>query len=194
MDGFNYSERAFIERAIIGDEKGYRYLLEKYKNFAFTIAYRIVKNEEDAEEIVQDSFIKAFKNISKLNKSVKFSTWLYRIVFNTSLTSLRGSKLDLDSLDKPENYDLEIPDDYANGFEKLIKKDRIAFVNKAISTLSKTENIVVTLYYTNECSIIEIEEITGWKISTIKTRLYRARQNLYTRLSYLLKNEISNLK
>ncbi len=194
MDESNYSEDTAIERAIVGDEYGYRYLLEKYKGFAFTIALRIVKNEEDAEEIVQDAFIKAFKNLGRFKKAGKFSTWLYRIVYTTSLTSLRGNRLKLDSLDEPENFQLILPDTYANGFEKLIKKDKIEFVNRAISRLSEVENIVVTLYYTNECSITEIGKITGWNTSTIKTRLYRARQNLYTELSYILKNEINDLK
>lgn len=194
MDGSNYSEDTAIERAIIGDENGYRYLLEKYKGFAFTIALRIVKNEEDAEEIVQDAFIKAFKNLRRFKKVGKFSTWVYRIVYTTSLTSLRGRRLKMDSLDEPENFELILPDTYANGFEKLIKKDKIEFVNRAISKLSELENIVVTLYYTNECSIIEIGKITGWNTSTIKTRLYRARQNLYRELSYLLKSEIDDIK
>lgn len=194
MDESNYAEETIIKRALVGEEQAYRLLLEKYKSFAFMIAYRIVKNEEDAEEVVQDSFVKAFKNIDRFKKSGKFSTWLYRIVYNTSLTSIRGHKFKTDSLDEPENYELEIPDSYENGFEKLIKKDKIAFVNKAIDTLSKAENIAVTLYYTNECSIIEIQEITGWNSATIKTRLYRGRQNLYKELSLLLKSEMNDLK
>jgi RNA polymerase sigma-70 factor (ECF subfamily) len=115
---------------------------------------------------------------------------LYRIVYNTSLTSLRGKRrIDIRSLNEPENYELDIPDNYANGFDDLVKSDKITFVNKAIASLSESENLVVTLYYMSECSIIEIAQITGWNPSTIKTRLYRARQNLYLELSKLLGNE-----
>ena len=195
MDKSNYSEDIAIERAIFGREDGYRYLLEKYKTYAFTIAISIVRNEENAEEVVQDAFIRVFKNIAKFNKSGKFSTWLYRIVYNTSLTSLRGKRtIDIHSLSEPENYDLDIPDNYANGFDALIRSDKIRFVNKAIANLSEFENLVVTLYYTNECSIIEIEQITGWNNSTIKTRLYRARQNLYVELSRFLRNETNDIR
>ena len=186
MEKSNYSEEEAIESAMVGNEDGYRYLLEKYQTYAFSIAIGIVRNEENAEEIVQDAFIRVFKHISKFNKTGKFSTWLYRIVYNTSLTSLRGkTKIDIKSLDMPENY--------SNGFDNLVKSDKIKFVNKAITKLSKTENLVITLYYTNECSIIEIAQITGWNTSTIKTRLYRARQNLYVELSKLLGSETKDI-
>lgn len=184
MDKSNYSEETAIDRAMVGQEDGYRYLLEKYQTYAFSIAIGIVRNEENAEEVVQDAFIRVFKHIAKFNKSGKFSTWLYRIVYNTSLTSLRGKRrIDIRSLNEPVNYELDIPDNYSNGFDDLVKKDRIVLVNRAIASLTECENLVVTLYYTNECSIIEIAQITGWNTSTIKTRLYRARQNLYVELS-----------
>ena len=191
----NYSEETAIERAIVGKEDGYRYLLEKYQTYAFTIAIGILRNEENAEEVVQDAFIRVFKNITKFNKTSKFSTWLYRIVYNTSLTNLRGKrKIDVRSLNEPENYNLDLPDNYANGFDDLVSSDKITFVNKAIASLSEQENLVITLYYTNECSILEIGQITGWNISTIKTRLYRARKNLYIELSKILGNETKDIR
>lgn len=195
MDKSNFSEEDAIESAMVGQEDGYRYLLEKYKTYAFSIAIGIVRNEENAEEVVQDSFIRVFKHIAKFNKSGKFSTWLYRIVYNTSLTSLRGKRrIDIRSLNDPENYELDIPDNYANGFDDLVKNDKVTFINRAIGNLSEAENLVITLYYTNECSIIEISQITGWNLSTIKTRLYRGRQNLYVELSKLLGNETKDMR
>jgi RNA polymerase sigma-70 factor (ECF subfamily) len=195
MDRSNHLEETAIERAIVGDGEGYRYLLEKYQTYAFSIAIGILRNEENAEEAVQDAFIRVFNNIAKFKKKGKFSTWLYRIVYNTCLTKLRGKrKMDVGSLDEPENYGLDIPDNYANGFDNLVRDDKIAFVNKAIASLSESENLVVTLYYTNDCSIMEIAQITGWNSATIKTRLYRARQNLYMELSRLLGNETNGMR
>ena len=194
MDKSNYSEEDAIESAMVGHEDGYSYLLEKYQKYAFSIAIGIVRNEENAEEVVQDAFIRVFRHIAKFNKSGKFSTWLYRIVYNTSLTSLRRKKrLDFHSLNEPENYELDIPDNYSNGFDDLVKSDKVKFVNKAVAKLSEAENVVITLYYTNECSIIEISQITGWNASTIKTRLYRGRQNLYVELSKLLGKETKDI-
>ncbi len=195
MDKSNNLEETAIGRAIAGNEEGYRYLLEKYQTYAYSIAIGIVKNEENAEEVVQDAFIRVFKHIAKFNKLGKFSTWLYRIVYNTSLTSLRGKRsIDIRSLNEPENFELNIPDNYANGFDDLVKSDKVTYVNLAIANLSEPENLVVTLYYTNECSIIEIRQITGWNTSTIKTRLYRARQNLYVELSKLLGIETNDIR
>lgn len=195
MNKSNYSEETAIEMAIVGDESGYRYLLEKYQTFAYSIAIAIVRNEENAEEVVQDAFIRVFNNIAKFKKTGKFSTWLYRVVYNTSLTSLRGKKrIDISSLNEAENYELDIPDNYSNGFNDLVKSDKVILVNRAIASLSEYESLAVELYYKNECSIIEIAKITGWNISTIKTRLYRARQNLYKELSRLLGNETHDIR
>lgn len=193
MDQSTFSEQSAIDKAIVGDQSAYKFLLEKYKAYAFTIALRIVKNKEDAEEIVQDSFIKAFKTLSKFKGSAKFSTWLYKIVYNTALTSIRGNKIELISLDDCQSYELEIPKTYADGFDKLMKADQARYINEAIVNLSETDNLVIILYYTCECTITEIGEITKWNTSTIKMRLYRARQRLYAELSKLLNKEMTDL-
>ncbi|MEM1134765.1 MAG: sigma-70 family RNA polymerase sigma factor [Bacteroidota bacterium] len=187
------NERAIIDKALVGDQSAYRYLLEKYKAFAFTIALRIVKNSEDAEEIVQDAFIKAFKSMAQFKRSGKFSTWLYKIIYNTALTSLRGNKISLSSMEEFQSDELNIPDNYDNGFEKLSKNDQVNYINKAIAKLDETDNLMITLYYTCECTILEVGAITGWNTSTIKVRLHRARQKLYKELSMLLIKEMNDL-
>lgn len=194
MDKTKDLEQSAIDMAILGDERGYRYLLEKYKSFAFSVAIQIVRKKENAEEVVQDSFIKAFKSISKFKNIGKFSTWLYKIVYNTSLTSIRGHKLYLDSVDQYEERAFEIPDNCKDGFDQLLDKDREHFIQIAISKLSETERLTATLYYVNQSTISEIEQITGWKTSTIKSRLFRGRQKLYYELSRILKSELKDLK
>lgn len=194
MDKGKITEQTAISRAIAGEEQGYLYLLEKYKSFAYSIAIQIVKNEQNAEEVVQDSFIKAFKSIAKFKKLGKFSTWLYKIVYHTSLTSIRGKKNKMEYYADCTDYILELPDNYSNGFEKMLEKDKELYIYKAIQKLEKTERIALTLYYTNQCAIKEIQDITGWKPSTIKTRLFRGRQHLYVELSLLLNNELNDLR
>ena len=194
MDDYDCSVRDAIDQAIVGKEEGFRVLLEKYNSYAFSIAIRLIKDDQEAEEVVQDAFMRAFKNIAKFKRSGKFSTWLYRIVYNTSLTRLRKRKLPIISLDEPLNYKFDVPDNYISGFEKLAQEDRVLFLNRAIDNLAVKESLAVALYYTNQCSIVEIAEITGWNKSTIKTRLYRARQNLYDELSKLLGNHINDLR
>ena len=193
MDESSISEKSVIDRAIKGEESAYRFLLEKYKSFAFTIALRIVNNREDAEEIVQDAFIKAFKSISRFKRVGKFSTWLYKIVYHTALTKIRGTRIETDPIEEHLSHLLSVPDTYKTGFNKLQQDDQIKYVNRAMLNLDKTDKMMITLYYTCECSISEVSEITGWKNATIKVRLYRARQKLFTELSRFLKGEMKDL-
>jgi RNA polymerase sigma factor (sigma-70 family) len=193
MHEYSDSEELIIERAIAGDESAYRYLLETNKAFAFTIALRIVRNREDAEEIVQDSFIKAFRSIGRFKRSGKFTTWLYKIIYNTALSSIRGGKVKLDQLDEHQNYELSLPSNYENGFDKLKNDDRLKYIKLAISNLDEIDNLMITLYYIGECNVSEINEITGWNKSTIKVRLFRARQKIYVELSKLLDKELIDL-
>ncbi|WP_373515351.1 RNA polymerase sigma factor [Persicitalea sp.] len=192
-DSAHFSEDSIIDLALKGDESAYRHLLEKYKTFAFTIALRIVPNREDAEEVAQDSFVKAFKALRGFNRAGKFSTWLYRIVYRTALTSIRRGRIELEYLEESPDYEHAIPDEYANGFDKLIRQDQEKYIQMAISKLSETDKLVVTLFYTCENTIQEISAITGWNPSTIKVRLHRARQKLHTELSELLSDETTGL-
>ena len=84
----------YIDSALRGERKGLEYLVNAYRDMAYTIAFRIVGNREDAEEVVQDSFLKAFKYLNQFKRASKFSTWLYRIIYNTALTKI-GTKNNL---------------------------------------------------------------------------------------------------
>ncbi len=189
------TEDEAIEGAIARDSDAYRFLLKKYNGYAFSIAVKIVRNREDAEEVVQDSFCKAFKAIRNFNRFGKFSTWLYKIVYNTALTKIRNKRIVMDSIEQfpDSNRVFDIPDNYAGSFEKLVHADQIALLKKAIMVLTESENLAITLYYTCENSVAEIETITGWNPSTIKIRLFRARQRLYTELSKQLKKDITEI-
>ena len=177
------------------DPLAYKFLLNKYKGYAFSIAIKIVKNREDAEEVVQDSFVRAFKALRNFKGSGKFSTWLYKIVYNTSLTKIRNKRVIMDTLEAfpDSNFELDIPDNYTGSFEKLVQADQAALLKKALAVLSESEDLVIVLYYGCENTIAEIEHITGWKSSTIKIRLFRARQKLYEGLAKLLNEEIKEL-
>lgn len=195
MTESNLSEQDAIEKAIEGNPSAYRFLIEKHKNFAFTIAIRIVKNREDTEEVVQDSFVRAFRALENFKGTGKFSTWLYRIVYNTALTKIRNKKILMDTLEAfpDEDYEFDIPDNYTGTFEKLVQADQAALLHDALDSLSEAENLVITLYYMCDHTIDEITTITRWNPSTIKIRLFRARQKLYTELSKQLKKEINEL-
>jgi len=164
-------------------------IVDRYKGMVFTLSYRILKSQLDAEEAAQDSFVKAFNSIGSFRNDSKFSTWLYRICYNNAVSKSRGFKpiqVDVDT-----KYDL--PVDTPNGLESLSAKDRAKYLNKAMEELESEESALLTLYYVDGESISDISSITNLTESNVKVKLHRARKRLYSQLSILLKEEVSML-
>ncbi len=181
-----------IARIKEGDTMAFETVINKYTGLAFTVALRIVDSREDAEEVVQDSFFKVFRFINQYNGESKFSSWLYKIVYNTSLTKIKKKKLPTSEL----SYELEAEPMALSENEawiNLTRNDREKYLKEAIDKLSKEDSLVVTLYYLAENSIPEISEITGWQNSAIKVKLHRARKKLYNHLESLLEDEMKTL-
>ncbi|HCT29511.1 MAG TPA: hypothetical protein DIW31_01980 [Bacteroidales bacterium] len=164
-------------------------IVDRYKGMVFTLSFRILKNQLDAEEAAQDSFIKAFNSISSFRFDCKFSTWLYRICYNNAVSKSRGFKpiqIDVDT-----KYDLQV--DSANALDSLSAKDRAKFLNKAMESLESEESALLTLYYVDGESVSDISSITNLSESNVKVKLHRARKHLYSLLNVLLKEEVSML-
>jgi RNA polymerase sigma factor (sigma-70 family) len=178
-------DQAHIDRIKNGDLASYAYLVDKYKNMAFTIAVRVVADSFEAEDVAQESFIKAYLQIDNFQGKSKFSTWLYTIVYRTAVSRLQQQKFKFASLDD------EIGEEYAYDYshtaiETLQLAERERFVKDAIQRLPKSESIVITLFYMNENSVEEISQITGLSASNIKVKLFRARKILEKELHFLL--------
>lgn len=188
----NKQEDGFLDMAIQGDRVGLEYLVRTYQNLAYTIAVRIVSNSEDAEEIVQDSFMKAFASLSKFKRASKFSTWLFRIVYNTAISRLNSRKIvtvDIDERISEDQFLVLENDD----FDLLEGEERKKYIRKALDRLNEEDRLVITLHYIGEKSIKEICDILGKEKSAIKMRLMRGRRQLEIALGSLLKNEIQDL-
>lgn len=181
-----------IARIKDGDTIAFETVLNKYKGLAFTIALRIVDSREDAEEVVQDAFFKVFRFIGQYKGESKFTSWLYKIVYNTSLTKIKKKKLPTSEL-LPEQEEETVALSENDALINLTSNDRDKYLREAINKLSKEDALVVTLYYLAENSIPEISEITGWQNSAIKVKLHRARKKLYLHLEYLLEDELKTL-
>ena len=157
----------------------------------FTLANNIIRNKEDAEEIAQDVFVKAFKALPSFKGESLFSTWLYRIVINTSLNKKKLSKINL------LTDESELSEDTYSDIDSLLKqqerKDIKKFVQEAIKLLKDDERLCITLFYINELSIAETNELTGISISNVKILLHRGHKNLYAQLKISLKAEVNNL-
>jgi len=189
----NYREDSYyIKRVLNGNLASYAVLVEKYKSLAYTLAFRIAKNHEDAEEIAQDSFLKAYNSLKSFKKESKFSTWLYKIIYNTAISRFRKKQIESFSLD-----DSPIQETYHessnDGLNIMHLKERKKIISQAISKLKEDEGVVMTLFYMSENNTKEIEEITGFTNSNIKILLHRGRKKLLFELKKILKEEIVDI-
>lgn len=186
------SDQIYIDKVLQGDTNAFTYLIDKYKNMAYTIAIKIVKNAEDAEEVAQDSFLKAFQKLETFKGDSKFSTWLYTIIYRNSISKIRKKKIvttDIDSF-VIENHttDFDFPQ-----IEAIKNGEQKKYIAAAINNLPETDALLITLFYLNESSVEEIEKITGLTKTNVKVKIFRARKKLFKELSLLLKEEVKEL-
>lgn len=181
-----------VEQVKKGDTKAFRILVEKYKNVSFSLACSILKNECNAEDALQEAFLKVFKNIKKFRNNASFSTWLYRIVVNTSYTALKKQSKEYLLNDKNEQKALSIAEETKSS-EYLIQNNRKEIINKALNNLKPDESLLLRLYYLSDLDINEIKKVTGFGESKIKVTLHRARKSLHEYLEKVLGNELKQL-
>ncbi|MCD4746880.1 MAG: sigma-70 family RNA polymerase sigma factor [Bacteroidales bacterium] len=179
----------YIEKVLNGNASAYTYLVNKHKNMAFTIANKIIRNREDAEEIAQDAFLKVFHSLNTFKQDSKFSTWLYRIVYNTAISKTRKKKLQTTPLENKliENFTI---DEIKEDVKQLDYDEQKKIINNAIKKLTEEESLIITLFYMEGSSVEEISEITNLSKSNVKVKLHRIRKKLYIELQELLKNEL----
>lgn len=183
----NEQEYALIDRILRGEQSLYAELVNRYKTYAFTLAMKILENRSEAEEAAQDAFIKAYHGLKNFNREAKFSTWLYRIVFNTAVSYKRKRKGTYQSI---ENTIIEYTQD-AEGM--LEKDDKQKYLMLAMQKLTEADRLALTLFYLEEFSLEEIAEITSIQANTIKVRIHRARLRLADELKMILKKEALTL-
>ena len=176
-----------IDQLLAGNQSVYSVLVNKYKSYAYTIAQKILQNKPEAEEAAQDAFIKAYHHLAGFNRESRFSTWLYRIVFNTAISYRRKSRHQFQSI---ETTVIEYNQDTEGMLEKTDKKK---YLNQALLKLSDADRTALTLFYLEEFSLEEIAEITGMQANTAKVRIHRARQRLADELMIMLKQEALTL-
>jgi RNA polymerase sigma-70 factor (ECF subfamily) len=185
----NQKDLALIDRILTGDQFAYRALINRHKEYAFTVAYRILGNREDAEEITQDAFMSAFRALPQFNRESKFTTWFYRIVFNAALGYKRKNKLATEQIEDFKLGRLGLSD----STEGMRQKEQQAYIQKALNKLPPDDVTMITLFYLKEFSLEEIEGITGIAANTAKVKIFRARKRLAEELNHLLKHETNSL-
>ncbi len=186
------SDQIYIDKVLAGDTNAFAYLINKYKNMSYTIAIKIVKSHEDAEEVAQDSFLKAYEKLNTFKGNAKFSTWLYTIVYRNAITKIRKKKVTTTDIDDYVIDNHSEGDDFPQ-LEALKNEEQQKYVREAIEKLSEKDALLITLFYMNDNTIEEIEQITGLSQSNIKVKLFRARKKLNLELSGLLKEELNTI-
>jgi RNA polymerase sigma factor (sigma-70 family) len=180
-------ENILIDRILAGERQLYAQLVDKYKSYAYTIAYKVVENKPEAEEAAQDAFIKAFHYLNGFNRQARFSTWLYRIVFNTAITYKRKKKQQFQDIeDTPIEY-------HERADTPTEKEDQQVFLTQAMNKLNEADRLAIQLYYMKEFTLEEVAEMMGQNVNTIKVRVHRARQRLADELKRILKQEALTL-
>jgi RNA polymerase sigma-70 factor (ECF subfamily) len=183
------NDKYYIEKIKQGEKQYFSYIVENYKKIAFTLALRLVKIRAVAEDLTQDSFIKIFINIGVFDYRVKFSTWVYKIVYNTCIDYIRKEKVQFDSYDN-ESFTTEFESDEYIDFDSELKSK---IIQDAILSLPGDYGFLLTLYYYDEMSIKEIGDVTGQSKDNIKVKLHRGRKLLESELTKILKNEVKSL-
>ena len=177
-----------IERILKGDSEAFRELVNRHKDYAFTLAFRILNSREDAEEAAQDAFVRAYNGLAAFNREAKFTTWFYRIVVNCALTVQQRRKMRTEDID---NARLMRGGNDAS--DKMKHKEQKYYIQKALKLLSPDDVTMITLFYLKENSLEEIGDIVGVETNTIKVKLHRARKRLADAMQALLKGEAKNL-
>ena len=182
-------DQHYIDRILQGETNLFAVLVDRYKDMIFTLALKMVKNREEAEEVAQDTFIKIYSSLIKFKGDSKFSTWIYKIAYNTCLDRLKKNKKeDLNiSIDEFSAHLIKTMD---NALSALEDKERKQTIQDCLNLLPGDENFLLTLFYFEDQSLEEIGKIMNINANNVKVKLFRSRQKLAVILKKQLEPEI----
>ncbi|MBN2237488.1 MAG: RNA polymerase sigma factor [Bacteroidales bacterium] len=185
----------YIEEVLKGNTSAYAPLIEKHKAMVYTICIKIVRKAEEAEELAQDTFLKAFEKLDKFRGDAKFSTWLYRIAYNAAISFTRKRRLEVHALDDfvISNY---TEDETRENLDLVDLEDQQKILQRALRILSDEDYLIINLFYLKETPVNDISAITGLSAANVKVKLHRIRKKLYGQMQEeLVKNEdiVNNL-
>ncbi|WP_264525917.1 RNA polymerase sigma factor [Flavobacterium sp. N502536] len=182
-------DQHYIDKILQGDTNAFAVLVDRYKNMIFTLALQMVKNREEAEEVSQDTFIKIYSSLSKFKGDSKFSTWAYKVAYNTCLDRLKKNKKeDLNiSIDEFSAHLIKTMD---NALSALEDKERKQTIQNCLNLLPREENVLLTLFYFEDQNLEEIGKVMGITANNVKVKLFRSRQKLAVILKKQLEPEI----
>ncbi|HWJ92662.1 MAG TPA: sigma-70 family RNA polymerase sigma factor [Flavisolibacter sp.] len=182
-----------IGQVLRGDQKAYAVLVDRYQNYVFTLVLRYVKTREDAEEVAQDVFVKAYRALADFKGQSKFSTWLYTITTTTAISFLRKKKVEVQSLDNDNVFQAADTMDSGMHANQIEQKSKVQMVNEAIRLLGADDSQVITLFYQGEQTLEEIAQIMGKEPNAVKVQLHRARGRLKEKMQKYFSAEVKDI-
>jgi len=184
----NQDELNYIERMLAGETNLYSHFVNSYSNSIYSLIVRIVLTNEDAEELTQDSFLKAFKKLDTFKGDCSFSTWLFRIAYNTAISATRKRKMEFPMVDEAmmESVPDEAIETFFEGDENEIRLQKL---EEAITKLNVEEKTLITLFYTEDKSVAELARVLDLTPENVKVKLHRVRKKLYVLMTKGNENE-----
>ena len=177
------TDKVLVSRAQSGDEEAFAHLMRAHYAFVYAIVVEIVNNPHDTEEVVQDTFLNAYRGLAHYEEQTKFRSWLAQIARNCALNWLRKQRLNTVSIDEVEEHALRTPNMLD---DQLIRDEQRELIRRAMETLSQKDREIAHSYYLDGASYDELTRAHGLSYKAIAFRLSRAKQRLAKRLQYLL--------
>lgn len=174
-----------IEKCKVGNTSAFRELVKTTQSFAYNFALKTINNQDDAKDVVQETYIKVWKNINKYNSNSLFTTWLYKILVNTCLDKLKSKK-------SREKLEIWPDEEFKNEEKNISNKDLVRHIKKLSRQLPYKQRIIFILKDLQDLSIDEVGQIMNMKKALVKSNLYYARKNLRDKILKLEEREITN--
>jgi RNA polymerase sigma-70 factor (ECF subfamily) len=181
----NMSDLFYVQRVKAGDMQAFVTIVSRYGEIVFTVVRKLVDSREDAEDITQEVFIKVFKSLERFREESEFSTWLYRIAYNTAISALRKRKLPCVPADSYLAEDSGLSAGEGDDEAEI----KLQYLEQALKKLPPDEIFLVTLHYMDRQSIENISAVSGLSVSNVKVKLYRIRKKLAAEISKMIQNE-----
>ncbi len=180
-----HEDAYYVEQVLAGEVNAFRQLVLKHQDLVYTIVHRIVPSAEEAEEVAQDVFVKAYRKLAGFKGKSRFSTWLYRIAYNAAVSHSRKKKIEFLPAEENgmENIAEEQMESNING---LGEEEQQQLIRQAMAILPSTDQLIITLYYYHNKGVEEISGIIGMSASNVKVKMHRIRKRMLKEMNNLI--------
>ena len=182
-------DQYYINLILEGDSNAFKVIVDRYKDLVYTLTLRMIKNREEAEEVAQDTFIKVYKSLKKFKGESKFSTWIYKIAYHSSLDRIKKNKKFQRNVAINEFTEFEVKT-IDNALDRLEEDERKKALQDCIDLLPNDDGFLLTLFYYEELSLEEIAKIVGLTPNNVKVKLFRSRKKLATIVKHHVEPEL----